>query len=349
MKYYDKALEFDALYRAMKKCCRNLRWKDSVTGYEANGLRNTYLLRQDLLNGSYKIRPYQHFTIYEPKKREIVATRFRDRQFQMSLCESGAYQDFVEHLISESPACQKGKGNDYTLNKMTAHLRRYYLKHGAEGWVLKLDIRKFFPSTRHDIACEASRKHLSDADAAERICEIINSFGGDKGMGLGSQISQLVELAVLDDLDHFIKERLKIKYYVRYMDDMVLIHHDKEYLRFCLKEISRRLEKLGFELNEKTQIYPLRHGVRLMNWSFMISSSGKIVRKMSKNKLGRKRRKLKKLIEKEACGELEEGTAEESLRSFLANMERGNTYYQRRRLIAFYKSLKGVKKNESKH
>lgn len=89
--YFDKAIEFGNLYRALKNSCRNVRWKDSVVGYEANGLKNTYNLRQDLLKGKYRISPYQHFTVYEPKKREIVATRLRDRQFQKALCMAGLW------------------------------------------------------------------------------------------------------------------------------------------------------------------------------------------------------------------------------------------------------------------
>ena len=141
--YFDKAIEFGNLYRALKKSCRNVRWKDSVVGYEANALKNTYHLRQDLLKGKYRISPYQHFTVYEPKKREIVATRLRDRQFRKALCMAGLYDDMVEHLIHDNGACQTGKGTDFTLDRMTAHLRRYYLEHGTEGWVLKCDIRKF--------------------------------------------------------------------------------------------------------------------------------------------------------------------------------------------------------------
>ena len=160
-KYFDKSIEFGTLYKALKKSCRNVRWKDSVVGYEANGLKNTYHLRQDLLQGKYKISPYQHFTVYEPKKREIVATRLRDRQFQKAMCMAGLYDDFVEHLIHDNGACQIGKGTDFTLDRMTAHLRRYYLEHGSEGWVLKCDIKKFFPSTPHEVAKKAVCKRIS--------------------------------------------------------------------------------------------------------------------------------------------------------------------------------------------
>ena len=340
MEYYEESISFDSLYKAMKKCCRNLRWKDSVIGYEHNGLRNTYKLRQEILKGTYVISKYQHFIIHEPKEREIVATRFRDRQFQMSLCQSGLYNDFIEHFICDNPACQTGKGTDYTLNRLTAHMRRYFTKYGSKGWVLKCDIRHFFPETSHEIAKEAVIDHIKDAQVASKIFAIIDSFGGDKGIALGSQISQLIELAVLNKLDHFIKERLRIKYYVRYMDDMVLIHPDKEYLKYCLTEIKSFLQINKYELNDKTTIYPLSNGVKLMHWRFVLTNTGAIKRLLPSSKMGKQRRKLKKIYQRELNGTLPKGSARLSLESWLANAKRGDTYHQRCKMISYYYDMK---------
>ena len=91
---------------------------------------------------------------------------------------------------------------------------------------------------------------------------------------------------MLDDLDHFIKERLRIKHYLRYMDDFVLIHPDKSYLQECRKQIAARVGALDLELNKKTTLYPLRQGVCLMNWRFVISAdTGRILRYMNGKKL----------------------------------------------------------------
>ena len=342
--YFSNATEFGVLYKALKKVCRNVRWKDSVVGYEANALKNTYNLRQDLLHGKYKISPYQRFTIYEPKKRDIVATRIRDRQFQKALCTAGLYDDIVEHLIHDDGACQTNKGTDFTLDRMTAHLRRYYNEHGTEGWVLKCDIRKFFPSTSHEIAKKAVLKRVADERAAKAVCEVIDSFDGEIGIGLGSQISQLVELAVLDDLDYFIKERLRIKHYLRYMDDFVLIHPDKEYLRQCWKLIAEHVGAIGLNLNEKTTLYPLRQGVRMMNWRFVISDSGRIIKYMNNKKLGKQRRKMRKLMEREQNEELAAGTTKTSLTAWIANAKRGSTFSQRQQMTHYYYELKGRKR-----
>ena len=344
--YFDKSIEFENLYKALKKSCRNVRWKDSVVGYEANALKNTYNLRQDLLNGKYKISPYQKFTIHEPKKRDVVATRIRDRQFQKALCDCGLYADIVEHLIHDNGACQINKGTDFTYDRMVAHLRRYYNKNGTQGWVLKCDIEKFFPSTRHDVAKRAVIKRVSDKRVANAVADVIDSFDGDVGIGLGSQISQLVELVVLDDLDHYIKERLRIKHYLRYMDDFILIHPDKEYLKYCWKEIESFIKAYGLKLNKKTTLYPLRQGVRMMNWRFVVTQTGKILRYMDSKKIGKQRRKLRKLIVKEAVGEVPPGTTKNSLIAWCENAKHGNTFYQRQRMTHYYYQLKGEHRNE---
>lgn len=341
---YEQVISFDNLYKGLKTSCRNIRWKDSTVGYEGNALKNTYRLRQSLLNGKYKIDRYQHFTIYEPKRREIVATRLKDRQFQRSLCDNGFYEQITKPFITDNCACLRGRGVDYTLNRLTAHLRRYYNEHGTDGWVLKCDIYHYFQSIPHEVAKAAVYKRVSDKQIADRACEIIDSFG-DIGLRLGSQVSQLVALAVLDDLDHYIKERLRVKHYIRYMDDFILVHHDKAFLQNCRAEIERRLNAIGLQLNGKTALYPIRQGVKLLQWRFIITDSGAIIRKMAKKKQGKQRRKLKKLYAKEQSGEYAPGTAHESLVSYLANAARGDTYHERRKMIKFYKELE-AKSNE---
>ena len=339
--YYRKACSFGSLYKGLKRSCRNVRWKDSVTGYEANGLKNTLELKERLENGTYRISKYQEFTVHEPKERRILASRLVDRQFQRSLCDSGLYQDIVEHLIRDNVACQTGRGVDDALQRMKLHLQRHYRQNGVEGWALKCDIHHFFPETRHDVAKSAIRKYVSDPDAVQAVCNIIDSFGGEKGIGLGSQISQLVELLILNDLDHFIKERLRIRGYIRYMDDFILIHPDREYLRYCLGEIWEKLEAMGFELNHKTQIFPLRQGVRFLQWRFILTETGKVLMLMDGSKVTKQHRRIRKLWEREQAGTVAKGSTMESVRSFLANADRGNTYQIQQKMKQYFNDVTG--------
>lgn len=343
--YFEKAMSYGNLRKALRRCCRGVRWKDSVVGYELHAAQNTHKLRKEILEGRYRISPYQRFTIWEPKKREIVATRIADRQVQMALCEGGLYQDITEHFIHDNCACQTGKGTDFALDRVKVHLLQYYRENGPEGWVLKCDVRKFFPSTRHDVAKEAIRKRVADPRAREMVYQVIDSFGGDVGIGLGSQISQLVELAVLDDLDHYIKEQLRIRHYVRYMDDFILIHPEKERLRECREEIRGQLKKIGLELNRKTTIYPLRQGVKFLQWRFLVTDTGKIIMRMSGKRLSRQRRRMRKIVRKELDGEVAHGTLDNSFESWKANAERGDTWKQVRAMRAYYEKLKEEMEN----
>lgn len=347
-KTVDDAVTFKELYKGLKKSCCNVRWKDSVTGYEANGLKNTHLLRQSLLNGTYKISGYQRFKVHEPKEREIVATRLKDRQFQRSLCDNVLYPQITRSFIRDNCACQRGKGVDDALDRLTVHLRRYYFKHGPNGWALKCDIRHYFAETPHDVAKAAIRKRLTDQRAAYYTDAIIDSFGGDKGIGLGSQVSQITELAVLDDLDHYIKERLRIKHYLRYMDDFILIHEDKSVLRAALAEIEKRLSALGLTLNEKTQILPLKNGVLWLKWRFVLTDTGKVIRKICMKSVVRERRKLRKMAKLAVAGRIPVAAITESFITWKAHAQRGNC----RKIVAdmqklYDKLLSEVKQNES--
>ena len=339
--YFNDAISYRVMRKALSKCCRNVRWKDSVVGYELHAVRNTIQLINDIRDGKYKISPYQMFVIYEPKERNIVATRIRDRQFQMALCMAGLYDDITEHFIYDNCACQIGKGTDFALKRIKEHMRRFYAHHGRNGWVLKLDIHHFFPTTQHSVAKAAVRKRVCDPDACNAVCDVIDSFDGDVGIGLGSQISQLVELAVLDDLDHFIKEELHIKHYVRYMDDMVLIHEDKEYLQYCWERIVDKLAEIQLSLNPKSCLYPISQGVKMLHWRFRYTATGKINQTADNDKMGKERRRLKNILRKETKGDVEQGTAARSLEAWCSNMEKGNTFFQCKRMIEFYIKTKG--------
>lgn len=343
---YD-AITFKELYKGLKLSCRNVRWKDSVTGYEANGLKNTYLLRQSLLDGTYKISGYQRFRVHEPKEREIVATRLKDRQFQRSLCDNVLYPQITRSFIRDNCACLRGRGVDDALNRLTVHLQRYYRKHGAKGWALKCDIRHYFAETPHDVAKTAIRKRLTDQRAAFYTDQIIDSFGGDTGIGLGSQVSQLTELAVLDDLDHYIKERLHIRHYLRYMDDFILIHEDRAVLENALKDIIEKLAALGLTLNSKTQICPLKQGVIWLKWRFILTDTGKVVKRIGRKSVAKERRKLKRMAKLVESGRISANALTESFNSWKAHAQRGNC----RKIISDMKELlnrllQGVNKNE---
>ena len=310
-------------------------------GYEANALKNAWKLLRDLKNNRYKISPYMFFTIFEPKKRDIVATRIRDRQFHHALVDEMLYRELTRSFVRENCASQVGKGIDDCLKVLIARLRRYYRKHGNEGWVLKCDIHHFFESIPHSVAKAAVKKRVKDPDALRYAFELIDSYEGDKGLGLGSQPVQLIALAVLDDLDHFIKEQLRIKVFVRYNDDFILVHPAKDYLQFCRTEIDKRLNAIGLKLNHKTQLSPLKDGFRMLKWRILLTDSGRILLRMDRKKLSKQRKHISKLWALEQLGRVKEGASKDSMRCWMANAKRGDTFRYRTIMARFFYDLTG--------
>lgn len=165
------------------------------------------------------------------------------------------------------------------------------------------------------------------------IFDIIDSFAKDKGIGLGSQVSQLIALLYLNNLDHYIKEQLHINYYIRYMDDFILVHQDKEYLKHCLKLIQNKLKEVKLELNNKTSIQPLNKGTVFLHWKYILTNSGKVLLLPDKKKLRNNRVKLNKLKNLFDKGLITKKDYQMSLNGIVAHLKQGNTHKAIQQLI----------------
>ena len=231
------------------------------------------------------------------------------------------------------------------MNRLDTHLHKYYRKYGTFGYVLKCDLTNYFGSTRHDVAKAAVRKRVDDDWVYQRVCDIIDSFNQDEdpeiGMGLGSQVTQLIQLAVLDDLDHLVKEKLQIKHYIRYMDDFILIHEDKDYLLYCLEVIKSHLKDLRLQLSaKKTQLFPLSHGIKFLGFHFYLTESGKVIRKILNENISHERRKLKKLFNRVEQGYMTLEDVECCFVSWKAHAQRGNTFNAITKIEDYYNELR---------
>lgn len=291
---------FHKLYKATQVCRRNVKWKDSVAHFSNHSLASVYKLKAKIDSGEYELSPYSVFVINEPKTRIITSTRFKDRVFQRSLCDNYLTNEISREFIPDNYACQKNKGTDKARECVVRHLKTYYRTNGIDGYVLKVDIHDYFGSTTHAFATSAVRSRVRDDWAFKEVETIINSFesNGDtsKGIGLGSQVSQLIQLAVLDDLDHFITEQLGISLYVRYMDDFILLHKDKKHLHYCKEEIIKFLGKIKLEISpKKTNIFPITQPVKFLGFSFKLHENGRVTKRILPTNLKNERRKLRKL------------------------------------------------------
>ena len=335
---------FDNLYRAAYECKRNVMWKPSTSGYIKNILMNTCKLRDELLTGTYKLSPYSIFEVHEKKTRTIVATKMRDRVVQRSLCNCYLYEAITKGFIYDNCACQIGKGTDFARERLKLHLRRFYRKNGMNGYVLQMDIHNFFGSTPHKVAKEAVDKRVKDEWARNHVYMIIDSFdidGTATGLGLGSQITQLIELAVLDDLDHYIKERLRIKGYVRYNDDLILIHNDKEYLKECMKDIINKLNSLGLEVNEKkTHINRIDKGIHFLGFSFRLKNTGRVLMRILPKSVRKEKRKLKRQAKKVVEGEMKRDQLDACYQSFRNHLSKGSNKREIKMMDQYFAKIK---------
>ena len=296
---FKRVFSYRNLYRSYRCCRRGVAWKASVQKYVANAPLNLLHTHKQLHSGKYKSPGFFEFDIYERgKARHIRSTIIGERVVQRCLCDNALVPMMERTLIYDNGASMKNKGYDFALDRITRHLREHYRKHGNEGYVLLFDFSKFFDNVDHAVVKAQLRREFSD----ERIIGLTEHFigmFGSKGLGLGSQISQVLALVSANRLDHVIKEELRIHGYGRYMDDGYLIHHSKEYLKKCLVRIREVCRELGITLNEKkTQIVKLSRGFVWLKARIYLTESGKVVRKIYKRSVTRMRRKLKKLAVK---------------------------------------------------
>lgn len=327
--------DFDNLYESYMLCARGVRWKDGTARYAARAYECTLYLKEHLIEGTFITKPRRQFYVYEPKKRRIIASEFAEKVVQRCLCDKIIKPALFPRAIYGNYASQKGKGQHFGLNHLTNCLRRYYRQHRINGYVLKGDIRHYFPTMEHEQIKQMFREYFEDENILRIIDMTIDSWcdpeesedGIKRGLALGFDLSQICGVFQLNKLDHYLLENCKVHYYGRYMDDFFIIAETKEELRELKADIEDKLKEYGHELNKKTQIFPIRQGIDYLGFHTYITETGKVVRKVrqkSKNKQRRKLRKLKNFIEN---GELTFDDAWASYQSWRAHAMNGNSYY----------------------
>ena len=260
---WEKILDWDNLLKAVKEASRNKRFCAEVLRFNANRERNLLHIQAMLRSKQWKTGPFRAFYVFEPKQRLIHAPSFGDRVVHHAIVQQiGPF--FERRFIEQSFACRIGKGTHAASEYLTAMLRSAESKWG-KVYVLKADVTKYFYSIDHEILMRIVSRTIGDPDVLDLLRVIVCQCGcieGNRGLPLGALTSQLLANAYLDQLDHFIKDELGVKYYVRYMDDFILLHHDKKELWRLLAEIRDFLTwKLRLTLNQKTRVFPASHGV----------------------------------------------------------------------------------------
>lgn len=320
---FNKVTDFDNLYNAYKKSKRGKGFSKSKLKFEMVALDGISQIKKLLESGNYIIDPYNEFKVYEPKERIIKAGSFKDKIVQHSLCDNVLLPILENEFILTNYAGQKNKGADFGLNCLKAQMYLAYQKYGYDCWIVKADIRKYFYSIDHNKLKDIIGFFIEDKDVVN-LCEKFIESTDNVGLPLGNHISQVFALLNLSGLDHFITGELGIKYYGRYMDDFYLIVQSKKYAKECLNAIYEFVSTLELELNEKTQIIPLKKGIKFCGFHIYITKDGKVIQKLLGDKKRKAKKKYRKLAIKVIKGEMTKENFYRSYNSWKDHISKGN-------------------------
>lgn len=341
---YNAVFSLGNLWRSYRNCRKNVSWKGSVQRYILASPIKVAKTYRELEAKKYKcVKPHEWDTCERGTWRHIKSVPIGERVMQRCLADKALIPVLSPTYVYDNGACMKRKGYDFAMRRLVCHLSRYYRKYGSDGYILLFDFRKFYESISHALIEKIIASEFNDPWIRRMVHNIISTFG-DVGMGLGSQISQILALASASHLDHQIKEVLLIKQYARYNDDGYLIHPSKEYLKHCLEKMQAICDKLHITLNlKKTHIVKLSHGFKFLKARIYLTETGKIIRKIPKKSVTTERRKLKALRVKLDEGKIDIPHIEMQFQSWRAHAAKFQAYHTIRNMDLLYYKLYIVK------
>jgi RNA-directed DNA polymerase len=328
---------------AFKKSRCGVQWKESVQRYEMNLLQNITETVRKLEAGENITLGFVEFFLNERgKNRRIRSVHISERVPQKVTCDRVLVPILSRPLIYDNGASLKKKGLHFSFRRLITHLSKYYRKYKTnEGYCLQIDFSKYFDSIQHKILFQGFNKYIKDRRIIKLLYDFITPFGDGISLGLGSQVSQISAIFFTNPIDHLIKEKYRIKYYGRYMDDLYLIHPDKKYLLSCLEGIKTECEKLGIKVNlKKTKITKLKDGVHFLKGIYSVSETGKIIRRATQDSRKRMRSKLIKFKRLYDSGKMNMSDIRTAYQSWRGNYRRRfYAYHTIRRMDALFNAL----------
>ncbi|KKS10878.1 MAG: Retron-type reverse transcriptase [Parcubacteria group bacterium GW2011_GWB1_41_5] len=320
---YDSTITIEKLLKAWQEFVRDKKNKKDVILFQAKLMDNIFDLFNDLKNKTYKHGGYIAFNISDPKPRQIHKATVRDRLLH-HLIYRELYEHFNSKFIHDSYSCRLNKGTHKAINRFRDFFRKVSKNHAQTCFVLKCDIKKFFANIDHQILKQILEKHIEDKNIIWLLSQVINSFYTQlntknsaiaeslvKGLPLGNLTSQLLVNVYMNEFDQFMKRELKVRYYIRYADDFVILSDNKNYLEDLLLKVSSFLEKeLKLQLHpDKVFMKTFASGVDFLGWVHF--SKYRVLRTSTKRKMLRN---------------LEKNFKEESRQSYLGMLKHGNAY-----------------------
>lgn len=360
---------------ALVKCRKGVSWKGSVQIYTQNAITEISCVRGSLSSGILPpLTSIKRIVLYERgKKRIIVPITIKDRMVQRVLCDHALVPVLQDTLIYDNGASLKDKGVEFTRQRMMYHLKGAIREYGNNFYALTFDFKSFFDSIPHQTCLNVLNKSFRDKYIIGLTMAIIKSYQKSaikhikcptvrreqeylleknmtKGICLGSQISQIMALAVPGKLDHFIKDQTGVKHYIRYMDDGVIFSDNKQFLHELYGKMKVVCNDLGLVFNEKkTKVVKISKGFMFMKVRYRVTDSGKIVRTLAKSGTIRMRRKLKKFRRLVDNGQMTMEDIFNSVQSWVAHSKVAMSYRTVKRMMHLYNDVFGGYKLTKKY
>lgn len=351
---YASLCSYDNLELAFRRARKRKTLKGYVIEFESDLENNLKKLKNELEIFTYVPRKLTTFIVRDPKTRKISASHFRDRVVHHALCNIIA-PIFEKGFIYDSFANQKGKGTHIAIKRFERFLGKvcYVKRRRAEsrereresngrsltGFALKADIRHYFDNVDHAVLMNIIRRRIKDNDVLWLIKTILKNHKieiAGKGMPIGNLTSQFFANVYLNELDQFVKHKLKVGYYLRYVDDFIILHRDRRTIENWKEEIDRFLKSnLKIELHpEKSMVVSLENGITLLG--FRVFRNYRLLKKSNARRIWRRMERLKQKYDR--C-EITFEDAQKSFDGWIAYAEFGNTYKLRKRVNERFDSL----------
>ena len=282
---FNKKLTFDALIKAEERARKGKNSKREVLIFNMDLETNIYNILNKLKKELYKTGKYWTFTVYEPKERVIKSLPYVDRIVQQWYIYEFIKPYIIPRFINDTCACIENRGTHYAVNKIQKYMR-IMKRLNNSYYILKCDIRKYFYSIDKDILFNIMKRYITDKKLLDLTYKLIYD-GNELGIPIGNYTSQYFANIYLNELDHYIKEYLGIKYYVRYMDDFILLVKNKD----TAKELKNKIEiflknKLNLSLNNKSVYYNNEMGVNFCG--YRIYETHRLLRDRTKENIKKK-------------------------------------------------------------
>ncbi len=326
------------LRKAYRKARKGKGAKWYIKEFNTHLEKNLLQLQKELCTMTYKPQPMKTFVISDPKTRVISASVFRDRIVHHALCNI-IEPIFDKTFIYDSYANRKNKGTHAALKRFDLFAKKVsgngMLLPNAKnrnqiyGYVFKADIKHYFDSVDHEVLMKIIQEKIKDDKVLLLLKKIVDNHASDKGMPIGNLTSQFFANVYLNELDYFVKHRLKAKYYIRYVDDFIILDASKQKLESYKTAISEFLKTIKLELHpEKSKIVPLRNGVKFLG--FRVFYKYKIPKKSNIRVL---KNRIEHFIELYRDGITNKNEILERISGWNAYAMHANTYKFRRQIM----------------